>query len=133
MIPANDNRCLEFTVSHHLVERKTKPVTLPQTDPANTCRQALKMDALTRRIQPGVKMLVIRDEFFDFRIGLVDILGVTRQRNPAKRPDTAAKQRSYVRWHEAWKIEFRPRETRALPAREPPSIFLPPLRLHPDR
>src|SRR3546814_9851552 len=65
----------------------------------------LEVDALARHIEPAVEVRVAGDQFLHLGVGLVDILGIARQRYPAKRPDAAAEQRADIGGHEARKIE----------------------------
>ncbi len=105
MIAADDNRCFQFAGSDHGIECEAQAMPLAQSDPADTCRQTLEVDAFARRIQPAVQMRIIRNQLFYFCVGAEDILGVTRQRRPAKRPDAATKQRPHVGRYESRKIE----------------------------
>src|SRR5688572_30955543 len=76
-----------------------------ETEPADARRQPLELNAFARQIQPAVQVLVVRDELLHFAVGLVDVIGVARERHPAKRAYAAAKQRADVRGHEAREIE----------------------------
>ena len=105
MVAADDHRCLQFTVAHHLVEREAKPVALTEAYPADACRKSLEVNPLGSSIQPLVEMLVVRDQLLDLRVGAVDVLGVTRQRCPAERADAAAEQRAHVRGDESREVE----------------------------
>ncbi len=78
---------------------------LTQADPADARRQALKADALAGHVQPVVQVRVVRDQFLDLGVGLVDVLRVARQRDPAERTDTTAEQRADVGRHETGEIE----------------------------
>src|ERR1700751_4004775 len=52
MIAADDDRRLELTASHHLVERESEAVPVTEPHPADTRRQALELDALARHVEP---------------------------------------------------------------------------------
>ena len=80
-------------------------MTLAEAHPADTCGQPLESNALARHIQPVVQMRIIRNQLFDLRISLVNIFGISRQRHPAERADTATKQRAHVGRDKAGKIE----------------------------
>ncbi len=54
VVTAYYDRCLELAAPYHLVERETQPVALPESDPADSRGQPLKVNALTRRIEPVV-------------------------------------------------------------------------------
>ncbi len=95
----------ELAARDHFVEGEAQAMPLAQADPADARRQALKMNLRARHVEPVMQMRIIRNQFFDLRIGLVDVLGIARQRGPAERSDAAAEQRADVLRHEARKIE----------------------------
>src|SRR5208282_4977233 len=73
--------------------------------PANAGRQSLKLNPRTRHVEPLVQMRIIRNQFFDLRVGLVNIFRVSRERGPAEWSDAAAEQRPDVLRHETRDIE----------------------------
>ena len=89
----------------HLVERQPEPVSVPESHPADARRQSLERDAFARHVQPMVQMGVVRQQFLDLRVRAVDVLRVTGERHPAKRPHSTAKQRADVGGDEARKRE----------------------------
>src|SRR3546814_9860106 len=60
---------------------------------------------LFRSVEPVVQVLVVGDQFLDLGVGLVDVLGVAGQRDPAERADAAAEQRAHAGRDEAGKVE----------------------------
>ena len=105
MVAADDDGRAQLTRTHHLVERQAELGALAQTDPADTCRQPLERDALAGHVQPAVQVGVVRDQFLDLGVGLVDVLGVAGQRRPAERADTAAEQWADVSRDETGEVE----------------------------
>ena len=61
MIPTDDNRGFQFAVAHHLVESQSEPVTLTQSNPADTGRQTLEMNPFAGHIQPVMQMGIVRN------------------------------------------------------------------------
>ena len=105
MITADHDRRGQLAAAHHFVERQAQLGTLAQADPADTCRQALEADALAGHVQPVVQVGIVRDQFFDFGVGLVDVLRVAGQRRPTERADATAEQWADVSRYETWEVE----------------------------
>ena len=105
VIAADDDGRGQFAARDHLVEGEPQAMTLAEAHPADARRQALKMNARSRHVEPVMQMRIIRNQFLDLRVGLVDILGIAGQRGPAERTDAAAEQRADVLRHEARNIE----------------------------
>ncbi len=105
MIPSDHDGRLQLALAHHLVEGQARHVALAQAQPADARGQALEGDALARHVEPAVHVRVVREQFLDLGVGLVDVFGVTGQRDPAERPPALAEQRADVRRHEAGEIE----------------------------
>ncbi len=101
MIAADHDRRLQLTARDHRIERQADPVAVAQTDPADPRRQPLKRDPLMRHVEPAVQMRVVRQQLLDLRVGLRDVVGIARERDPAERSDPAAEQRPDVRRHES--------------------------------
>src|SRR6202040_2981928 len=78
---------------------------LTQTDPADARRQTLEMNLRARHVEPVMQMRIVGDQLFDFCVGLVDVFGISGERDPAERTDTAAEQRANICRHEAGEIE----------------------------
>src|ERR1700688_1834557 len=78
---------------------------LSQSDPTDARRQSLEMYLRARHIEPVMQMRIVRDQLFDLGVGLVNVFGISGQRNPAERSDAAAEQRADVCRHEAGEIE----------------------------
>ena len=105
MIAADDHGRLEFARRHHLVECEPKPVAIAEPAPADARGQALEVNFLARHVEPVVQMRVVGQQFLHLGIGLVDVLGIARQRRPAERTDAAAEERADVSGNEAGEIE----------------------------
>ena len=105
MIAPDHDRRFQLALRHHLVEGKTDAVPVAEPDPADARRQALEVDALPRHVEPVMQMLVVRQQLLHLLVGLVDILRIARERDPAERANAAAEQRTDIGRHEARKIE----------------------------
>ncbi|CAN0622259.1 protein of unknown function [Burkholderia multivorans] len=105
VIAADHDRRLQLAVLHHLVERLAQAIAILHADPADARRQPLERDALARHVEPVVQVRIVRDQFLDLLVGLVDILRIAGQRDPAERPLPFAEQRTDVRRHEAREVE----------------------------
>src|SRR5258707_14016396 len=75
-------------------------MTLSQTNPADARRQSLKMNLRARHVEPVMQMRIVRDQLFDFGVGLVDVFRISGECDPAERSDAAAEQRADVFRHE---------------------------------
>ena len=101
MIASDNNRCFELAIAHHFVEGQRGLVALAQAQPADPCGQTLEGNALAGLVQPVVKMRVVRKQFFDLGIGLVDVFWIPAQGHPSERAHAAAEQRTDTGGHEA--------------------------------
>ena len=50
-------------------------------------------------------MCIVRNQFFDFGIGFVNVFGIARQSHPTEWTHAAAEQRTDVSRHETWEIK----------------------------
>ena len=105
MVTTDDYRSLQLTAANHGIERQPKPVALAEPDPANTSRQALKLNSLTGRVQPVMQVFVVRNHLLNLSVRLVNIFRVTRQSHPAERTYTTAEQGPDVGGNESRKVE----------------------------
>src|SRR5471030_3009778 len=105
VVATDDDWRGQFTAANHFVERQTQLGAQAQANPADTCRQTLEADALAGHVQPVVQVRIVRDQFFDLGVGLVDVLRIARQCSPTERTDAAAEQRTDVSRDEAWEVE----------------------------
>ncbi len=76
MIAADDHRGLQFAIGNHFIEGQTKAVPVAEADPADAGRQTLKRDAFASHIQPSMQVVVVRKQFLDLLVCLVDVLRV---------------------------------------------------------
>ena len=95
----------DLAVAHHLVEGEAEAVALAEADPADARGQALEGDPLARHVEPAVEVRVVGDQLLHLGVGLVDVLGIARQRGPAERADAAAEQRPDIGGDEAGEVE----------------------------
>src|SRR5258708_37552940 len=93
MVAADDDRCGNLAVPHHLIEGQAEAVPLSKADPTDTRRESLKGDALSRHVEPAVKVRIIGHQFLYALVGSVDVLGIGRDGCAAERADAAAEQR----------------------------------------
>src|SRR4030095_1401147 len=105
MVAADHDRRFQLATSHHLVEREAGAMALSQSQPADARRQSLEGDPLARHVEPAMYVRILGKQFFDLAVGPIDVFGVTRQRNPAKRTLPLAEQRPDVRGNESGKRE----------------------------
>src|ERR1700744_1038479 len=93
MVAAYHNGRADLTALHHFVERQSQAMALPQTHPTNACRQSLKLDSRTCHVEPLMQVRIVRYQFLDLGVGLVDVLRVAGECYPAKRTDAPAEER----------------------------------------
>ncbi len=105
MITANRYRRCDFAIGHHLVEGETDQIALAQAKPADAGRQALKLDVPARLVEPILDEGVVRQEFTDLLIGLANVLGIARERDPAERALALTEQRPDVGLDKARLVE----------------------------
>src|SRR3546814_8693869 len=89
-----DDGRFQFAAAHHFVEREAELVALAEADPADARGQALELDAFAGHVEPVVQVLVVGDQFLDLGVGLVDVLGVAAERDPAERADRSEEHTS---------------------------------------
>ena len=78
MITADHDRRLEFSGLDHFVEGEAETVAITETHPADARRQTLEADTTLRHVEPVVQVRVVRNQFLDLGVGLVDVFRVTR-------------------------------------------------------
>ena len=74
MIATDDEGCLHVAQFHELVERKARLVAFLVAEPADTCRQPLKGNALLRLRNPSSKRFVLGEEIQHGPVGSRDRL-----------------------------------------------------------
>ena len=92
MIASDDDRGLQLSAAHHLVEREAEPVPLPEPHPADPGRQPLEADPLPRHVEPVVQVRIVRNQRLHLLVGPVDVFRIAGQRAPAERPDAATEE-----------------------------------------
>ncbi len=105
MVPPDYHGGLELTVGNHLVESQAKPCPVAQPHPTDAGRQSLPADLLPGHVEPMVKVRVVGQQLLDLGVGLVDVLRVAGEGNPAERPDPSTEERADVGRHESGEVE----------------------------
>src|SRR5690606_14815700 len=119
MISTDHDRRFHFPRPNECVEDKACLLPLAQSEPADSCGQTLKRDALPRLLQPAVEVVVVRKRLHQRVVCGIDVIGVSGQGYPAERPLALAKKGAYVGRHKPGKRERRSEEhTSELQSRE---------------
>src|SRR5579864_8117416 len=105
MVAPDDDRRLELPARHHLIEGETETVPVAESHPADARRQALKLDALARHVQPVMQMAVLGQELAHPGVRAVDVLGIARECCPAERAHPAAEEWPDISRHEPGESE----------------------------
>src|SRR5262249_22782352 len=105
MIASDHDWRVELPVANHLVQRHSEFGAGAVTEPADARRQPLKLDSLARKLQPPVEYGVVRKKLLRQIVRFADVFWIARQRHPAERPSSLAKERSNVFGHEAGNFE----------------------------
>ena len=89
-----------------VVEREAGAVRA-RPGPASRCARAGPGTRCARRAMSSQRCRCAssREELLHLRVGLADVLGIARQRDPAERPLALAEERPDVRGHEAGEVE----------------------------
>src|SRR5581483_6073569 len=61
-------------------------------EPANSRRQTLELNALSRQGEPTLEMRILWKQLQRQRIGAIDVFGIARKGHPTKRPFAFAEQ-----------------------------------------
>ena len=105
MVAADDDRGGDFAGADHFVEGEAQAVALAEPDPADPRGEALEGDPLARHVEPAVEMGIVGDQFLHALVGLVDVLGIAAQRDPAERADTATEEWADIGRDETGEVE----------------------------
>src|SRR5690606_4641945 len=105
MISTDHDRRFHFPRPNECVEDKSCLLPLAQSEPADSCGQTLKRDALPRLLQPAVEVVVVRKRLHQRVVCGIDVIGVSGQGYPAERPLALAKKGAYVGRHKPGKRE----------------------------
>src|SRR6185369_1165658 len=73
----------------------TEPA-LPESDPADACRQALKADFRFGQPQPALQSGILRKQFKHLGVRLRDVLRIAGEGDPAERPLADAEHRPEI-------------------------------------
>src|SRR4030095_1066703 len=85
VVATNHNWCTDLTAPDEFVHRHTKLGTSALAEPADACRQALKLNPLLGELHPTRQRSVPREELKGQTIGPRDVGGIATQRNPTER------------------------------------------------
>src|SRR6185437_9374805 len=105
VVAADHDGRLELAARDHVVEGLPDARAIAHADPADARGKPLEADAAARHVEPVVEMRVVGDELLHLRVGLVDVLRVAGERDPAERAVALAEERAHVRRHEAREVE----------------------------
>ena len=104
MVASDNNGCLDRAFFHQVIDGQPKLGALAISEPADACRQALKLDALARQFNPASQAAILREKFEHQIVGDSDIRSLARKRNPPKRPASLAKKRTNIFRNESRKV-----------------------------
>src|SRR5690606_34934305 len=100
MISTDHDRRFHFPRPNECVEDKSCLLPLAQSEPADSCGQTLKRDALPRLLQPAVEVVVVRKRLHQRVVCGIDVIGVSGQGYPTERPLAVARKGAYVGGHD---------------------------------
>src|SRR5207244_5241470 len=95
----------ELAARDHFIERETGEMSFAESEPANPRGETLERNPLARQVEPAMQMSVRGEERLHLAIGLVNVLRIAGERDPATRSLALAEQRPDIRRNEAGKIE----------------------------
>src|SRR2546430_15329260 len=85
MIAPDHDRRRQLAARDQVVQRHTEPRALALAEPADACRQPLKVNPLTRERDPPLEMLVVRKQLEDELVRPRQIPWIAGERDPAER------------------------------------------------
>src|ERR1051326_158738 len=104
MITANDNRCRDFTGLYQMVDTLSKLSALAVTEPADSCRQTLETNFVTRKTNPAVEDLVLREQLEYHPVGDFDITRISGERDPPEWTSAFGEHGADVGGNKAWEV-----------------------------
>src|SRR5262245_29325283 len=105
MIAADDDRRLDPTLTHQLVDAQAEARAVAVAKPENPRRQALERDALARERQPTNQCGVVPEHLERRFVGEADVFGIARERRPTEGAFAFAEQRTDVFGDESRDVE----------------------------
>src|SRR5688500_1580478 len=105
MIAADDDRCLDVSRAHQLVDLQSKPRALSVAEPADACRQSLKRNSIARHVYPAAQRVVISKHLERCFVGHAYVFGISGERGPAKRSLALTEERTHIFRHEARNVK----------------------------
>src|SRR5581483_12304589 len=92
MIAANDDRGRNLAFGHEIIHSDAELCAIALPEPANSRRQTLELNALSRQGEPTLEMRILWKQLQRQRIGAIDVFGIARKGHPTKRPFAFAEQ-----------------------------------------
>src|SRR3990172_10559745 len=105
MVSADHDRRHKLPAGNHSIERKSGTSALTIAEPANACRQSLKLHVAAGELEPTPKVFIFREELHYGLVRAVDVFGLSGQRHPAERSFTHTEERADVGRHETGELE----------------------------
>src|SRR6266567_3875648 len=104
MITPHHNRCFQLSLFYQIIHRQSELRALAIAEPADPRGQALKLNPLTRQVNPTAKNLILGKEFEHQIVRPMNVRRFARERHPTERAPAFAKQRSNIRGNKSRKV-----------------------------
>src|SRR3989441_1018456 len=101
VVAADHERRLHAPGRHQVVEDPPRLRPIAVAEPADPRRQPLEVNPLARETEPADQVRVVAEGPDQRGVGLIDVLGIARERDPAERPLPLAEERANEGGHEA--------------------------------
>ena len=85
VVAADHDRSRQLARGDHLVELQSREVALLVAEPADARREALEVDRVAGLVEPAHQPRIVGEQRLDGLVGLADVLGVSRECDPAER------------------------------------------------
>src|SRR5215217_950843 len=105
MIAPDRDRRLEIAPLYEIVDRLAPLSPFTITEPANAGRQSLEVNTVTSQSQPAIQRAIVRKHLEGEIVSLANVVGIARQRHPAKWSLAFTEERSNVLWHKTRDLE----------------------------
>src|SRR5208282_2920388 len=94
VIASNNDGSLGRTLLHQIINRQPEARALAISQPADTRRQSLKLDALASQFNPAAQAAILGKKFEHKIVSDGNVRSLARKRRPPERPAPFAKQRT---------------------------------------
>ena len=101
VVAANDDGGFDDAAGNQFVELQSGTRAFTVSQPANSCRQSLKMHLLLRHLDPAMQRFIVREEFQNSAVRGINILRVAAEGYPTEWPLAFAKERTNVSGNKA--------------------------------